>query len=225
MPEALGEAQIDAAIRDAIAASGAASMRDMGKVMSALRDAVQGRADMAVVSARVKALLGAASKARFSDGRFVRVGTDRTREIHCRMAGRIPQSFINDLLTRIDIVDVIDARVTLRKTGRNFQALCPFHDEKTASFSVNPEKQFYYCFGCGATGTALTFLMEHDRLEFVAAVETLASIAGVEVPRERGARTDDELHAPAAEACSRRRTSTFARCCVSTPRRRGSSTI
>jgi DNA primase len=110
------------------------------------------------------------------------------------MAGRIPQSFINDLLTRIDIVDVVDARLSLRKTGRNFQALCPFHDEKTASFSVNPEKQFYYCFGCGATGTALTFLMEHDRLEFVAAVETLASIAGVEVPRERGARSDDELH-------------------------------
>ncbi len=111
------------------------------------------------------------------------------------MAGRIPQSFINDLLTRVDIVDVVDARVTLRKTGRNFQALCPFHNEKTASFSVNPEKQFYYCFGCGATGTALTFLMEHDRLEFVAAVEALASIAGVEVPRERGARTDDETHA------------------------------
>lgn len=110
------------------------------------------------------------------------------------MAGRIPQSFINDLLTRIDIVDVVDARVSLRKTGRNFQALCPFHDEKTASFSVNPEKQFYYCFGCGATGTALTFLMEHDRLDFIAAVEALASIAGVEVPRERGARTDDELH-------------------------------
>ncbi len=110
------------------------------------------------------------------------------------MAGRIPQTFINDLLARIDIVDVIDARVTLRKTGRNFQALCPFHDEKTASFSVNPEKQFYYCFGCGATGTALTFLMEHDRLDFVASVETLASIAGVEVPREQGARADDEVH-------------------------------
>ena len=94
------------------------------------------------------------------------------------MAGRIPQSFINDLLTRVDIVDVIDARVTLRKTGRNYQALCPFHDEKTASFSVNPERQFYYCFGCGATGTALTFLMEHDRLDFVAAVEALASIQG-----------------------------------------------
>ncbi|MCX7063338.1 MAG: CHC2 zinc finger domain-containing protein, partial [Proteobacteria bacterium] len=67
------------------------------------------------------------------------------------MAGRIPQSFINDLLTRVDVVDVIDARVTLRKTGRNFQALCPFHDEKTASFSVKPEKQFYFCFCCGAT--------------------------------------------------------------------------
>ena len=110
------------------------------------------------------------------------------------MAGRIPQSFINDLLTRIDIVDVIDARVSLRKAGRNYQALCPFHDEKTASFSVNPERQFYYCFGCGATGTALTFLMEHDRLDFVAAVEALAQMAGVEVPRERGARVDDERH-------------------------------
>ena len=110
------------------------------------------------------------------------------------MAGRIPQSFINDLLTRIDIVDVIDSRLTLRKTGRNFQALCPFHNEKTASFSVNPEKQFYYCFGCGATGTALTFLMEHDRLDFVAAVEALASIAGVEIPRDQAARGDDEQH-------------------------------
>lgn len=107
------------------------------------------------------------------------------------MAGRIPQSFINDLLGRVDIVDVIDARRTLRKTGRNYQALCPFHDEKSPSFSVNPERQFYYCFGCGATGTALTFLMEHDRLEFVAAVEALASLAGVEVPRERNARSDE----------------------------------
>jgi DNA primase len=111
------------------------------------------------------------------------------------MAGRIPQSFINDLLTRVDIVEVIDARRTLRKTGRNYQALCPFHDEKTPSFSVNPERQFYYCFGCGATGTALTFLMEHDRLDFVAAVEALAAIAGVEVPRDRTARPEDDQHA------------------------------
>jgi DNA primase len=108
------------------------------------------------------------------------------------MAGRIPQSFINELLSRIDIVDVIDARLKLRKQGRNHVALCPFHDEKTASFSVNAEKQFYHCFGCGASGTALTFLLEHDRLDFVAAVETLAAQAGMTVPREAGAaRADD----------------------------------
>jgi DNA primase len=104
------------------------------------------------------------------------------------MAGRIPQSFINDLLARIDIVDVIDGRVALRKTGRNYQGLCPFHSEKTASFSVVQDKQFYHCFGCGASGTALTFLMEFDRIEFVEAVEALARIAGVEVPREGGNR-------------------------------------
>src|SRR6056297_2863706 len=98
--------------------------------------------------------------------------------------GRIPQSFINDLLTRVDIVDVIDARLTLKKAGKNYQALCPFHNEKTPSFSVAPDKQFYHCFGCGASGTALTFLMEFDRLEFVEAVETLARLVGVEVPRE-----------------------------------------
>ena len=102
------------------------------------------------------------------------------------MAGLIPQSFINDLLGRVDIVDVIDARLTLKKAGKNYQGLCPFHNEKSPSFSVSPDKQFYHCFGCGASGTALTFLLEFDRLDFVEAVETLARIAGVEVPRERG---------------------------------------
>lgn len=102
--------------------------------------------------------------------------------------GRIPQSFINDLLTRVDIVDVVDARLTLKKAGRNYQALCPFHNEKTPSFSVSPEKQFYHCFGCGVSGTALTFLMEFDRMEFVEAVEALARLAGVEVPREQSSR-------------------------------------
>ncbi len=106
--------------------------------------------------------------------------------------GRIPQSFINDLLNRVDIVDVIDARLTLKKTGKNYQALCPFHNEKTPSFSVAPDKQFYHCFGCGASGTALTFLMEFDRLEFVEAVETLARLAGVEVPREQGGRPQQD---------------------------------
>ena len=104
------------------------------------------------------------------------------------MPGRIPQSFINDLIERVDIVEVIDSRVSLKRAGKNLQALCPFHEEKTPSFSVNPEKQFYYCFGCGATGTSLRFLMEYEGLEFVDAVETLAQIAGVEVPREAGSR-------------------------------------
>lgn len=100
------------------------------------------------------------------------------------MAGRIPQAFIDDLLERVDIVEVIDRRVQLRKTGRNYSALCPFHDEKTPSFSVNPDKQFYYCFGCGAGGNAIGFLMDYERVDFPQAVETLATLAGVEVPRE-----------------------------------------
>jgi len=97
---------------------------------------------------------------------------------------RIPQKFIDDLLDRIDIVDVIDRRVKLRKTGKNFSACCPFHDEKTPSFSVNPEKQFFYCFGCGAGGNALGFLMDYERLEFPQAIESLAQTVGMEVPRE-----------------------------------------
>ena len=96
----------------------------------------------------------------------------------------IPQSFINDLIERVDIVDVIGERLPLKRTGKNLKALCPFHNEKTESFTVNSEKQFYYCFRCGATGTSLRFLMEHDKLDFVDAIETLARIAGVEVVHE-----------------------------------------
>jgi len=102
------------------------------------------------------------------------------------MAGRIPQTFIDDLLNRIDIIDVIDGYVPLRKAGRNHQARCPFHDEKTPSFTVSQEKQFYHCFGCGANGTAISFLMDYAGLEFVEAVEKLASRASMEVPREGG---------------------------------------
>jgi len=102
------------------------------------------------------------------------------------MAGRIPQTFIDDLLTRIDIIDVIDGYVPLRRTGRNHQALCPFHEEKSPSFTVSQEKQFYHCFGCGANGTAIGFLMDYAGMEFVEAVEDLASRAGVVVPREGG---------------------------------------
>ena len=101
------------------------------------------------------------------------------------MAGRIPQTFINDLLARVDIVDVIEQRMTLKKAGKNYSGLCPFHDEKTPSFSVSPDKQFYHCFGCQESGTALTFIMNFDRLEFVEAVESLAQQMGLEVPREQ----------------------------------------
>lgn len=100
------------------------------------------------------------------------------------MSGRIPQRFIDDLLDRVDIVDVVGARLDLRKTGKNHSARCPFHDEKTPSFSVNPDKQFYYCFGCGAGGNALGFVMDYDRIDFPRAVETLASLVGMEVPTE-----------------------------------------
>ena len=97
---------------------------------------------------------------------------------------RIPQAFINDLLNRVDIVEVINRRVTLRKTGKNFSSCCPFHDEKTPSFSVSPEKQFYYCFGCGVGGNALSFVMDYDRIDFPEAVDALAHTIGLEVPKE-----------------------------------------
>ncbi|KXI21536.1 DNA primase [Photobacterium sanguinicancri] len=102
------------------------------------------------------------------------------------MAGKIPRSFIDDLIARHDIVDVIDARVKLKKKGKNFGACCPFHNEKTPSFSVSQEKQFYHCFGCGVHGNVLDFVMEFDRLDFVDAIEELSSQLGLEVPRENG---------------------------------------
>jgi len=100
------------------------------------------------------------------------------------MAGRIPQNFIDDLLARVNIVDIIDGRVKLKKTGKNYSGLCPFHQEKSPSFSVSPDKQFYYCFGCGAGGNAIGFLMEYERLEFPQAVEEVAKLVGVDVPRD-----------------------------------------
>ena len=101
------------------------------------------------------------------------------------MAGRIPQQFLDDLLDRIDIVEVVDRRVKLKKTGKNYSARCPFHEEKTPSFTVNPDKQFYYCFGCGAGGNALGFVMDYENIDFPRAVEVLAGSLGVEVPREQ----------------------------------------
>ncbi|PTB99394.1 DNA primase, partial [Thalassospira xiamenensis] len=100
------------------------------------------------------------------------------------MAGLIPKSFIQDLIDRADIVEVVDSRVPLKKAGRNYQACCPFHNEKSPSFTVAPDKQFYHCFGCGEHGNAIDFLMNYDGLEFPDAVEELASLMGMQVPRE-----------------------------------------
>ncbi len=100
------------------------------------------------------------------------------------MAGKIPKYFIDDLINRIDIIDIIDARVPLKKKGRDYQACCPFHNEKTPSFTVSQTKQFYYCFGCGAKGNSIGFLMEYDHMEFVEAIETLAGSISLEIPRE-----------------------------------------
>jgi DNA primase len=101
----------------------------------------------------------------------------------------IPQGFIQDLLNRIDIVDVVERHVALKKAGANYVARCPFHNEKTPSFTVSQTKQFYHCFGCGAHGTAIGFLMQYDGLGYVEAVKELAQQAGLALPeleREAG---------------------------------------
>ncbi|QWD62947.1 DNA primase [Polynucleobacter sp. MWH-UH25E] len=102
----------------------------------------------------------------------------------------IPQSFIADLLNRVDIVDVVGQHVKLKKAGANYQGLCPFHSEKSPSFSVSPTKQFYHCFGCGAHGSAISFLMEYSGLGYVDAIEELARSAGLDVPREERTAND-----------------------------------
>jgi len=102
------------------------------------------------------------------------------------MAGRIPQQFIDDLINRADIVDVVDSRVALKKRGKEHIACCPFHNEKSPSFTVSQSKQFYHCFGCGAHGTALGFIMEYERLDFVDAIEVLAAEYHIDVAREQG---------------------------------------
>ena len=114
------------------------------------------------------------------------------------MAGLIPQDFIDDLIARADVVEIIGRRIQLKKAGKEFKACCPFHDEKSPSFTVSSAKGFYHCFGCGAHGTAIGFLMEYDHMSFVDAIESLASTMGVEVPRDasdKPARRYDELFA------------------------------
>lgn len=110
------------------------------------------------------------------------------------MSGRIPSAFIDELLARVDIVDIIDSRVQLKKAGHEHKACCPFHNEKTPSFTVSPDKQFYHCFGCGAHGSALGFLMDYEHMGFVEAVEELAAGVSMEVPREAGHVSPERSH-------------------------------
>ena len=105
---------------------------------------------------------------------------------------RIPDAFIDDLLARTDIVEVIGTRVPLKRQGKEYSARCPFHDERSPSFTVSQTKQFYHCFGCGAHGTAISFLMNYDRLEFLDAVDELAKRVGMEVPKDAVKRSDND---------------------------------
>jgi len=120
------------------------------------------------------------------------------------MSGRIPDSFIEELLARLDVVEVIERRVPLKRAGSEYQACCPFHDEKTPSFTVSPKKQFYHCFGCSAHGSAIGFLMQYEGLEFFDAVEELARSVGMEVPKNANAepRPDTGLY-DILTACSK----------------------
>jgi DNA primase len=111
--------------------------------------------------------------------------------------GRIPQSFIDELIARADIAEIIGSRLQLKKQGREYKACCPFHNEKTPSFWVSPEKQFYHCFGCGAHGTVIGFLMQYDKLSYPEAIEELAGRLGLDVPREGG---DQGNQAPRVDA-------------------------
>jgi len=119
---------------------------------------------------------------------------------------RIPDAFIDDLLARTDIVELVGSRVPLKRQGKEYSSRCPFHDERSASFTVSPTKQFYHCFGCGAHGTAISFLMNYDRLEFLDAVDELAKRAGMEVPRDteqRNANPDSVDQYAALEAAAK----------------------
>ena len=100
------------------------------------------------------------------------------------MSGRIPQNLLEDILSRVDIVEIISSYLALKKSGSNLKANCPFHHEKTASFMVSPERQIYHCFGCGESGNAFKFLMRHERMEFPEAVEMLAKKCGVTLPNQ-----------------------------------------
>eukprot|EP00119_Amphimedon_queenslandica_P019083 XP_019859502.1 PREDICTED: uncharacterized protein LOC109587720 [Amphimedon queenslandica] len=174
MPAPLDEAEIDALVLEAIERSGASDLKRMGEVMALLKPRVSGRADMAKRPESSGSKQGAS--ARISSHRWFRGG--------CGLAGRIPRSFVDDVLARTDIAEIIGHYLRLVPAGKDFKSLCPFHSEKTPSFTVVPDKQFYHCFGCGKSGSAIGFLMDYANMDFVEAVEDLAHRLGLEVPRE-----------------------------------------
>ena len=104
------------------------------------------------------------------------------------MSGLIPQHFINDLIARIDIVEVIGKRIEIKKAGKEFKAICPFHDDSNPSLTISSAKGFYHCFSCGAHGTALGFLMDYEHLGFVEAIESLSSDLGIDIPYEKNSK-------------------------------------
>jgi uncharacterized protein YqeY len=180
MPAALSDAELDALINEAIAPPAPRRSRTWARSWGSSRPAPR--------AAPTWPRSAHASK---------RACPDSCPRLTASMAGRIPQAFIDDLIARADIVEIISARVPLKRAGREYKACCPFHDEKTPSFWVSPDKQFYHCFGCGVHGTALGFLMEYDRLPFPEAVEDLATRLGLTVPHEAAgtaARQPAEAH-------------------------------
>ena len=109
------------------------------------------------------------------------------------MNGRISQPFIDGLLARTNIIDIINDSIQLKKAGKNYLACCPFHQEKTPSFTVNPDKQFFYCFGCGAAGNVINFIMRYHQLDFPAVIEVLAHKLGLDVTREQSKETQEKI--------------------------------
>ena len=107
------------------------------------------------------------------------------------MSGFIPRDFIEQLIARTDLIDIIQERIQLKKAGKNFVSQCPFHQEKTPSFNVSPTKQFYHCFGCGASGNVISFLLDFDRMEFPEAIEFLAHRLSLEIPYEKNTRPNN----------------------------------
>jgi len=130
------------------------------------------------------------------------------------MSGRIPEDFIDAVLARTDIAEVIGARVPLRRSGRELAGRCPFHEEKTPSFTVSPQKQFYHCFGCGAHGTVIGFLMAIDRLDFREAIAELAQRAGMTLPQETPQAHESERRWPRCTRCWRRQVPFIANSCA-----------